>query len=262
MRPDPVDAGRVAARLSPPLAGPVLWLPETGSTNDEAVRRAREDAPEGLVIGADHQTAGRGRQGRTWRSEPGDALLVSIVLRPAVAPEAAGPLAVVVALGLADALDALGHGPAEIVWPNDVLVGGRKVAGILVELSTERDRVRWAVAGIGVNVRAAPDVPDARWPPGSLADDGAPPAREDLLVATLRALGRRYSEWLARGPGAPVAAFAARDALRGRWVRVSLADGVLEGRATGLDELGRLRVAGPDGERAVSAGEVVRVGAS
>src|SRR5207244_3016987 len=114
--PDPVDAGRVATRLTPPLAGPVLWLPETGSTNDEAVRRARGDAPEGLVVGADHQAAGRGRQGRTWLSRPGDALLVSVVLRPAVAPGASGPLAVVVALGLADALDALGREPAEIVW--------------------------------------------------------------------------------------------------------------------------------------------------
>src|SRR5436189_240411 len=81
---------RVAPPPPPALAGPVVWQAETGSTNDEAAARARAGAPEGLVVGADHQTAGRGRRGRTWVARPGDALLVSVLLRPPVAPVDAG----------------------------------------------------------------------------------------------------------------------------------------------------------------------------
>ncbi len=202
----------VAPRLGPPLAGPVVWLPETGSTNDEAIERARAGAPEGLVVGADRQRAGRGRRGRPWLAAAGHGLLVSALLRPEVPPTDAGLLPIVVAVGTAEAL-----GPgARIVWPNDVLIGGRKVAGILCEMSADQERVAWAVAGVGVNVRSAPALDDARWPPGALADLGPPPRRADLLVALLDALGRRYAEWAREGPGPVLGAYAERDALRGR----------------------------------------------
>jgi BirA family biotin operon repressor/biotin-[acetyl-CoA-carboxylase] ligase len=257
--PDLVVPDLVTPRLGPPLAGPVVWLSETGSTNDEAGRRAREGAQEGLVVGADHQTAGRGRRGRAWLARPGDALLVSVVLCPPVAPVDAGLLPIVAAVAVADALGAVAPVRPELVWPNDVLVAGRKVSGILCELSGDQERVAWAVVGVGVNVRAAPDVPDPRWPPGALADPGPPPARADLLVALLQALGDRYRAWTDSGPASALAAFAERDALAGHEVRVSVGDGTLAGRARGLDDLGRLRVAAPGGERTLAAGEVVRV---
>jgi BirA family transcriptional regulator, biotin operon repressor / biotin---[acetyl-CoA-carboxylase] ligase len=258
--PDLVVPALVEPRLAPPLAGPVVWLAETGSTNDDVVRRAREGAAEGLVVGADHQTAGRGRRGRVWVARPGDALLVSVLLRPPVAPVEAGLLPIVVAVAAADAL-AAGRAGVTIAWPNDVMVGGRKVAGILCELSGDQDRVAWAVAGVGVNVRAAPRVPDARWPPGALADSGPPPSRADLLVALLAALGARYERWLERGPEDVVAAFCARDGLLGREVRLSVGDQAASGEARGIDELGRLRLRTPEGVRLMAAGEVTGVDA-
>ena len=254
---DPVVPSLVVPRLRPPLAGPVVWLAETGSTNDEAVARAREGAPEGLVVGADRQRAGRGRRGRPWLAAAGHALLVSVLLRPRVPPVEAGLLPIVAAVGVAEAL-----GPeARIVWPNDILLGGRKVAGVLCEMSADQERVGWAVAGIGVNVRSAPALDDARWEPGALSDAGPPPARADLLVGLVAALGRRYAAWAAGDADGVLAAYAARDDLAGRAVAVELGPGEeLSGRCAGLDPLGRLRLVTPEGERPLGAGEVVRVG--
>ena len=252
---DPVVPRLLAARLGPPLAGPVEWHARTGSTNDLAVARARAGAPEGLVVGTDAQDAGRGRRGRAWEAAPGDALLVSVVLRPPVAPLEAGVLPILVAVAAGEAV-----GPtASIAWPNDVFLGPRKVAGILCELSADQERVRWAVAGVGINVRSAPALADARWPPGCLADAGPPPRRADLAVALLAALGRRYAAWLAEGPEPVLAAYAARDRLAGRGVEVALEAERIAGTAEGLDRLGRLRLRTAGGERALAAGEVVRL---
>ena len=252
---DPVVPLLVEPRLVPPIAGPVVWLAETGSTNDEAIERARAGAPEGLVVGADRQRSGRGRRGRSWLAARAHALLVSVLLRPGVAPVDAGLLPIVAAVGTARAL-----GPdARIVWPNDVLLGGRKVAGILCEMSADQERVAWAVAGVGVNVRSAPALDDARWEPGALSDRGDPPARADLLVDLLAALGRAYADWVAGGAAAVLDAYAERDALAGRLVTVSLGDEQVSGLCAGTDPLGRLRVRAPGGERLLGAGEVVRV---
>ncbi len=252
---DPVVPLLVAPRLRPPLAGPVTWRAQTGSTNADLIALARAGAPEGTVLGADIQTAGRGRRGRSWMAARGHGLLVSVLLRPGVPPVDAGLLPVVAAVAAAEAL-----GPdARIVWPNDILIDGRKVAGILCEMSADQEGVAWAVAGIGVNVRSAPALDDARWSPGSLSDRGEPPARADVLVALLAALGERYAAWMAGGPEAALEAFAARDALAGRSIVVSLPEGEVSGLAEGTDELGRLRVRTDRGERRLGAGEVVRV---
>jgi BirA family transcriptional regulator, biotin operon repressor / biotin---[acetyl-CoA-carboxylase] ligase len=259
---DPVVPSLVQPRLAPPLAGPVRWHPSIGSTNDEATRLARAGAEEGLVVGADHQSAGRGRRGRPWVDRPGDALMFSLLLRPPLAPVDAGILPLLVAVGLADALGRATDAPVEIAWPNDVLMGGRKVAGILLELSADQERIAWAVAGIGVNVRSAPDIPDARWPPGALADAGAARPRGDLLVAVLTAVSARYRSLLADGPGAVLDAYASRDHLAGRRVTLSLDGEDVRGVASGIDVLGRLRLATEGGERRLAAGEVVRVGAA
>jgi BirA family biotin operon repressor/biotin-[acetyl-CoA-carboxylase] ligase len=245
----------VTPQLSPPLAGPVHWVAETGSTNDDAVAEARAGAPEGLVIGADVQHSGRGRRGRDWRADPGDALLVSVVLRPPVAPADAGLLPIVVATAVATAL-----GPdAGIVWPNDIVIGDHKVCGILCELASDETGVSWAVVGIGVNVRAAPALTGGRWTPGALADHGPPPRRADLLVAILNALGAAYRTWLTDGPRSTLAEFAIRDLLTGRGVTVQSGSTCTVGTAHGLDEAGRLRVLTGAGEVALGAGEVTRI---
>jgi BirA family biotin operon repressor/biotin-[acetyl-CoA-carboxylase] ligase len=257
--PDVVAAPLVEPRLEPPLGGPVIWHAAIGSTNDQAAQRAREGAPEGLVVGADHQTAGKGRRGRLWEDLPGDALMFSVVLRPPIAPADAGILPLVVAVGLADALSPLTERRVEIAWPNDIVVDGRKLAGILVELAADHDRIRWAVVGMGINVRSSPDLPASRWTPGSLAALGVSVARADLLVAVLGGLSRRYRALLSDGPGEVLDAYSRRDLLAGRTVTVSLEDGYVAGAGNGIDALGRLRLLTSEGERRIAAGEVVRV---
>ena len=252
---DPVASALVGPRLVAPLGGPITWLASVGSTNDELIAQARRGAPEGTIIGADRQHAGRGRRGRKWLAAPGDALLVSVLLRPDIAPVDVGLLPIVAAVGVADSL-----GPdARIVWPNDILIDGRKVAGILCEMSAEQDRVSWAVVGVGINVHSAPDLDDARWRPGALSARGVAPARGELLVDLLAHLGGRYREWLETGSRGILAGFAERDALVGRDITVSLPVGEISGRCGGTDDLGRLRVLTATGERILGAGEVVRV---
>jgi BirA family transcriptional regulator, biotin operon repressor / biotin---[acetyl-CoA-carboxylase] ligase len=219
------------------LGSPRLHLRVTTSTNDRARALAQQGAPHGTLITAAEQSAGRGRQGRTWSAPPGRALLLSLVLRD---PPALLPLAA--ALAVAEVA-----GPrARIKWPNDVLLDGRKVAGILAE---GRPHEGWAVLGIGLNVAVRVDeLPsDLRATAGTLGLEPADlePTLERLLAALERVLSL--------DDAALLDAYRQRDALRGR--EVSWADGT--GRAAGVDGSGRLLVELADGgRRALSAGEV------
>lgn len=252
---DPIVPRLVAAELGPPIGGPVEWSASTGSTNEDAVARARAGAAEGLVIGADFQTRGRGRRGRDWLAEPNDAVLCSVLLRPQVAPADVGVVPIVVAVAVAEALGS----ETGIVWPNDITVDERKVCGILCELAADEAGVAWVVVGIGVNVRGAPRLDDSRWNPGSLHDRDGTPSRMQVVIAVLTSLGRRYAEWLADGPHAALAAFAERDRLAGAGVTVQVGDRAIAGTAAGLDEQGRLRVVTAAGEVVAGAGEVTRI---
>lgn len=252
---DPIAPRLVEAQLTQPIGGPVRWKPETASTNDDVVAAARAGAPEGLVIATDFQTGGRGRRGREWRSDPGDSVLCSVLLRPPVPAADVGMIPIVAAVSVADALgDAAG-----IIWPNDIVVDERKVCGILCELAADETGVAWVVVGIGINVRGVPQLDETRWQPGALGDAGAPPPRVQVLVAVLTALSRRYAEWLADGPAATLAAFARRDLLHGSGVTVQTGDRATTGTASGVDEQGRLRVMTAAGEVVAGAGEVTRV---
>jgi BirA family biotin operon repressor/biotin-[acetyl-CoA-carboxylase] ligase len=219
------------------LGRPRLHLRSTTSTNDRARALAQEGAPHGTLVTAAEQSAGRARQGRTWSAPPGRALLLSLVLRD---PPALLPLAA--ALAVAEVA-----GPqARIKWPNDVLLDGRKVAGLLAE---GRPHDGWAVLGIGLNVAVRVDElpPDLRATAGTLGLE--PGDLEPTLDRLLAALERALSL-----PDAAVLdAYRQRDALSGR--EVSWADGT--GRAVGVDGSGRLLVERADGGRsALSAGEV------
>jgi len=216
------------------LGLPRLHLRVTASTNERARALAVGGAPHGTLVTAAEQTAGRGRQGRTWVGPPGRALLLSLVLRD---PTPLVPLAA----GVAVAEIASGA----IKWPNDVLVGGRKVAGILVE---GRPQEGWAVLGIGLNVAVTPaDLPaELRERAGGL---GLAPA--DLEPTLDRLLGALES-WLAHDAATVLDAVRARDALEGRTVR--WAGGA--GRAVGIDDAGRLLVGTSSGTIALDAGEV------
>ncbi|TDD79144.1 biotin--[acetyl-CoA-carboxylase] ligase [Actinomadura darangshiensis] len=253
-----------------------LWrdvrvVDETGSTNADLAARAREGAPEGTVLVTELQTAGRGRLGRTWTAPPRSGLALSVLLRPRVPVELLGwaPLLTGVAVATAvrrmTAWSQTGDGflgePADVAvdarlkWPNDVLAGDRKLAGILVEKVDDA-----LIAGIGLNVSLREDelpVPAAT----SLAIEGAPLTdRAPLLRAILREFATWYREWtaLAGDPEASGLRTAYKDlcATLGRQVNVELPGGErLAGTARDVDGAGRLAV----GERAVSAGDVVHV---
>ncbi|HEX2104328.1 MAG TPA: biotin--[acetyl-CoA-carboxylase] ligase [Solirubrobacteraceae bacterium] len=219
------------------LGSPRLHLRETTSTNDRARALAIADAPHGTLVTAAAQTAGRGRQGRRWSAPPGRALLMSLVLRD---PRRLLPLAAAVAVA-----DATGPA-ARIKWPNDVLIDGRKVAGILAE---GRPQEGWAVVGVGLNVavRAGDLPPELRDTAGTLGLE--PHDVDPVLARVLRALERA----LALEDEPLIDAWRARDALLGR--EIVWAAG--RGRAAGIDAGGRLVVELDDGGRAaLEAGEV------
>jgi BirA family biotin operon repressor/biotin-[acetyl-CoA-carboxylase] ligase len=219
------------------LGSPRLHLRATASTNDRARELAQGGAPHGTLVTAAQQTEGRGRQGRTWSAPPGRALLLSVVLRD---PPALLPLAAALAVA-----EVAGPG-AKIKWPNDVLLDGRKVAGILAE---GRPQDGWAVLGVGLNVALRiedlpPELHDTAGTLG-LEPSDLEPTLDRLLVALEAALALDEATLLG--------AYRARDALHGR--EVTWATG--HGRAAGIDGTGRLVVELPEGGRtALSAGEV------
>lgn len=237
----------------------VRRLAETGSTNTDAMALARDGAPEGVVLVADVQTAGRGRLGRTWTAPPGSSLLLSVLLRPPAG--VAEAVTMVAGLAMAEAVGAVAGVDARLKWPNDLVVGERKLAGILAEADwpagatisggwrrpDPHERVA-VVVGIGVNVNW-PEVPD------ELADllvacnhvAGRPVDRDALLDAFLERLGARYADL--RAGTVPIADWRARSATLGRRVRIDLGGDDVEGTAVDVDAAGRLVVDTLEGER-------------
>lgn len=251
-----VGVDRERASDSAPGWGGVTWLDETGSTQDDARRAAAAGAGVLTTIAADWQRSGRGRQGRAWAAPRGSALLASIVLRPAIAPLALPPLALVIGLATLDAVSArLGVGVAQIKWPNDLLVRGRKLAGVLVEASLRGERVEWAVAGVGVNVLDVPMPPDVAARCTSLEASGASRHaldRRRLLEDLRAAVAARVPTFERAGLAPFIDELRAADATRGRAVR-----GVdFAGVAAGIEGDGRLRVDTRDGPVLVAAGEI------
>jgi len=229
---------------------------ETGSTNDDAREIARRGAPEGSVVLASRQLSGRGRLGRSWASPEGGVYL-SAVLRPIVAPVRAASLALAIALGVALGVERLGARPG-LKWPNDVLLDGGKLAGVLLEMSAEADSVDWVVAGVGLNVRAARG--RSLEPGAAYLEDAIGPVRlARVAAAELDGIAAAYGAWRAGAFAAIRGEYERRQALVGETVRVSDLTGAVhaEGVAEGVDEEGRLLVRAGTGQQiAVVAGEV------
>jgi BirA family biotin operon repressor/biotin-[acetyl-CoA-carboxylase] ligase len=218
------------------IGSPRVHFRLTDSTNERARALAAGGAQHGTLVTADEQQAGRGRQGRSWSAPPRSAVLMSVVLR-----ELSETLPLAAAVAVCEALPV----DARIKWPNDVWIGGRKVAGILVEA---RPQEGWAVLGIGLNV-ATEEFPEELHAT-SLLLEGAPITVEaalDALLATLEA-------WLARPAAEVLAAWRSRDALLGETVR--WANGSKQGTAAGVDSSGALIVDTADGRVTLDAGEV------
>lgn len=201
--------------------------------------------PEGALVVADHQTAGRGRLGRSWEAPPGTALLCSILLEPP-ADRASPQLSLVAGVAVADAIEQVVGLAAQLKWPNDVMLRRRKVAGCLAEA---RDGA--VVLGIGVNVNQTGDQLPERA--GSLRTlTGRDWDREELLAWLLDDLGRRYADWLDNGLDGVYDGLAPRDFLRGRRVTVNGTSGT----AVKIARDGRLEIAVGDGVVRVDSGEV------
>jgi BirA family biotin operon repressor/biotin-[acetyl-CoA-carboxylase] ligase len=251
----------LASNLPPrlPLGYRLLWHPVIGSTNDEARRLARAGAADRTVIWALEQTAGHGRRGRPWHSPPGN-LYSSLILRPRAAPECAAQLGFVAALAVGGALDALCPGLKGLSykWPNDVLLDGRKICGILLEAESGEGAERFfLVVGIGINLVAAP--PAAEFPATSLTAAGLPEiAPETALAALLMEFERWRERWEEAGFAPIRTAWRERAAL-GVPIRVRLDRLTLYGRLLDIDSEGALLLEQAGRCRRIAAGDVFPV---
>lgn len=264
------------------LGLPYLYEASVGSTNQILKDAAARDLPAGGVAVTDHQVEGRGRLGRRWVSEAGKDVTFSLLLRPDLVPEQASRLVVTAGVAVVDVVSGIVGGSSAptrtptvgIKWPNDVLVDGCKVCGILAEASMDMDRLHWVVIGVGLNVngRPAEHVPPGqpsprRLPPVSLAEfAGGVLPRAALLSRLLHQLSRRFCD-LAEGRWGDIcAAYETSDGLRGTAVSVCsgvTGEAVATGIAIGIGDLGQLLLREDDGTlRAVSAGEVTVAGSS
>ncbi|UZJ25507.1 biotin--[acetyl-CoA-carboxylase] ligase [Rhodococcus antarcticus] len=258
-----------ALALGRALVAPGGWaaldvVADTGSTNADLLEAARTGAPDRTVLVAEHQGTGRGRHARTWSSPPRAGLALSVLLRTTGVPVSQlGWLPLLAGVAVVDVLRRVAEVDAVLKWPNDVLIGGRKVAGILAEVAVTSPEPA-VVVGVGLNVSLRTDelpVPEAT----SLTLAGAALTdRDPLLRALLRELGDREREWRAGG-GDPAAGLAqdyrARCSTLGQDVRVVLPHGgELLGRAVRIDDDGRLVVRDGSGiEHVLSAGDVTHV---
>ena len=245
------------ARLGARPERPIRIEPTTGSTSDDARAAAAAGAPAGAAFVADAQSSGRGRGAHVWHSPPGENVYLSLVLRPRVEPARLAPISLVVGAAVARVVERrAGEGAGVTVkWPNDVLAGGRKIAGVLVEGQLRGDRVSSIVAGVGLNVRTRSFPDELAERATSLALLGCADLDRSLLVAErlveIAAAGRAVDR---DGLASVRPELSRRDALAGRRVIA----GELAGVASGIDEDGRLLVRDGSGiDHAVVAGEVV-----
>ncbi len=232
------------------------------STNDIASRLAASGAPDGTIVTAEQQTAGRGRLGRNWHSPPRTGIYLSVVLRPDIPPENAPGLSVATAVALADTFAAYSPGRVQIKWPNDVFINSRKAAGILCELTAERRRVNYLVVGVGINVNHQKDdfPPDLRDMATSLCRElGDAVNRVELLKSFLRHLEREYGDYCQSGLAAAHDKVHRYSFLLGREVTVESGRCRITGQAMEIDARGCLVLATSDGPAVITAGDVTVV---
>lgn len=230
-----------------------------GSTQDEARRLARDGAPHGLLVWAGEQTTGRGRMARAWQSPASAGLWFSVVVRPAQAAERLGSLPLAAGAAVGAALHALAPGRVRLKWPNDVLLDGGKVAGILVEGHAVDANIEYAVVGVGVNLARPPKGFDAaiRDTAAAMADaTGEPPRATRTLAAILGCLEDEYDELLAAGPAAARARWLALGDTIGREVVAQVGVEQLRGTAVDLDQTGNLVIVVDGRRRIISYGEI------
>jgi BirA family biotin operon repressor/biotin-[acetyl-CoA-carboxylase] ligase len=244
--PARLSMGHVTQRTENTLFGHSFrYHDEIESTNSEAKALALKGAPEGTVVVAEAQSAGRGRLGRRWTSPAGKGLLFSVVLRPALSMNEAHLLTLVAAAAVAEAIEKHIAARVRIKWPNDLFIDDRKVGGILMEVSGEQDEVDWVVLGIGLNVNTEfSELPVAlRRTATSLKMAGGEAVdRSDVLATLLLCLEAHYKAAARGGFDRALSAFRERDYLLSRAISVETRQGPVVGRAAGIDDRGALLV--------------------
>jgi BirA family transcriptional regulator, biotin operon repressor / biotin---[acetyl-CoA-carboxylase] ligase len=251
------------AELNSQLQGTIFsaklhYIPETGSTNTLAMQAATAGVEEGTVIFTDQQTAGRGRNGHNWHSEPGTAILASVVLRPKILPAQALWLSLMAGVAVHDAILRSCAIASDLRWPNDLLIERKKVCGILTEISADAEQLRFAVIGIGINVNQPSFPADIAALATSLqVETGKQWSRTELLVALLKSLEAQYRNSLgADGEQTLLRRVESISSyVRGKRVHVEEGGGY-DGVTDGLDPQGFLRVRTPERMRTVLSGGV------
>jgi BirA family biotin operon repressor/biotin-[acetyl-CoA-carboxylase] ligase len=240
----------------------IFYYPTITSTNARALELAAADEPEGGLVLAEEQTEGRGRRDRTWCSTASLGIYASLILRPSIPASRSPLLTLMASVAVADALHETCGLEARIKWPNDVLVGGRKIAGILGEVRGGEPEVRDLVVGIGVNVNhAAADFP-ASFAAGATSvrlETGVPWDRAPILAGILEGFERRYARFLREGPAILLREWESLSALpKGAPLSVAGPAGRVEGVFSGIDDEGALLLRGPHGEpHRIAFGEIV-----
>jgi BirA family transcriptional regulator, biotin operon repressor / biotin---[acetyl-CoA-carboxylase] ligase len=221
----------------------VYYYPEIASTNDEAYRLGMEGSPEGTAVIADYQTKGKGRMQRVWHSPAGTNIYTSIILRPQIKTAAAPQISLVAGVAVAELLEEFCPGRVELKWPNDVLVNGKKICGILAQMKTAADQVDFVVVGIGINVNIRQD----QFPADIVdiatalcAETERKFSRENLIISLYENFAKWYKKLLQDGFASIKERWLHYAAMIGRNVQVSYFNETLTGKALGIDDSGAL----------------------
>lgn len=262
--PGAIDGADIRSALQTGFLGKeVFTFGRVTSTNDVAVALARGGADEGTLVVAEEQSRGRGRLGRTWFSPAGLGLWFSLVLRPSLMAEDSPIISLVVALGIAEGLEQRYGVKAGLKWPNDLLVGGRKICGILAEAEFVKRRVRFVVVGIGLNVLAGRnDFPAelASTATSLRLETDEEIARTDVLACVTGGIEDKYKTLCDRGFAAVKDELLGRSLLIGKVTRVMTAKGAVEGLAADIDHAGALVLRKDSGScERIIAGDVVGI---
>jgi BirA family biotin operon repressor/biotin-[acetyl-CoA-carboxylase] ligase len=249
---DRLDINAIKQRLHASLIGrEIVYTRKTVSTNRDALQLATQGAPEGTVVIADEQTGGRGRFNRTWHSRAGENILMSVIFRPRIALASSFQLTMIASLAVVRAIEQITGLQAQIKWPNDVFIGGRKVCGILTELQGEGRLLGAAVVGIGINVASHPEIAERNGAKATdlAAEFGKDISRCAIIGALLDALDQRYQTLQHGDSRTIVNDWIKHSLIMGKLVTIADTHGSMTGLAESIDDDGRLILLLSNGSR-------------
>ncbi len=256
--PDIIDAEAVRAKLNVKNIGQKIVVMKTvDSTNDEVKRRALQGEPDGLIVISDEQTAGKGRFGRVWKSDKGSGLYFSLLMRPELPPSDISAITLAAGFAVCLAVREYTGCDAKIKWPNDVIIGSKKICGILTEMAAQSDRLDYVVIGIGINVNHTEFPEEIKYKASSLKlESGREIDRNDFFVEVIRQLDIVLSSFLVSISLDDMDKFKSICATLGRNVSVERSGKIIEGIAVDINTAGELLIRSEGKEIKVNSGEV------